>query len=80
MSDSQAQPKMKLFVVGESNPDPENWHRSGEIHIVFAVSTEEARELCGDLVGSSDPVTELDMAKISKPCLIASEDSTDRRW
>jgi hypothetical protein len=38
---------MKLYVVGESTPDPEKWSMWSEYALVIASSEEEARKLAG---------------------------------
>jgi hypothetical protein len=42
---------LRLFVVGESSGNPEEWSEWGSWSIVFAKSPEEAIAECGDLHG-----------------------------
>ena len=37
---------MKLFVVGNESPDPEEWSEWNEVAIVVAETAEEAKKLC----------------------------------
>jgi predicted regulator of Ras-like GTPase activity (Roadblock/LC7/MglB family) len=39
---------MKLFVVGSTSPNPEDWSCWSDIHIVVANSAEEALKLADD--------------------------------
>jgi hypothetical protein len=45
--------KLKLFVVGESSGNPENWSEWGDRAFVIASNEEEALLLVGDLCGPS---------------------------
>jgi hypothetical protein len=40
--------KLKLYIVGESSGNPEDWQDDGQWSLVFAESPEQARELAGD--------------------------------
>ena len=39
---------LKLFVVGESSGNPDDWHAFGGYSLVLAMSPEEATRLAGD--------------------------------
>lgn len=54
---------LKLFVVGERSPHPDDWSEFGGWSLVIAKSTEEALAIVGDL--GHGPATEVDMSKPS---------------
>lgn len=39
-------PNLKLYIIGETSPDPQEWRRDGS-SLVLAESPEQARELFG---------------------------------
>jgi hypothetical protein len=63
--------KLRLFVVGESSGDPDEWMAYGERAIVVAHDEEEARSL----VDFSNRVTEI---PFTKPVKLMSEHSPHR--
>lgn len=63
--------ELKLFVVGESSGDPENWSGFGSRVFVIASNAAEALALAGDLAAPC--VAEVDM---TKPSVLVHEDSS----
>jgi hypothetical protein len=59
--------KLKLFVVGESSSNPDDWDGYGTTAIVIAESKEQAKTLCPEL---SDTVTEI---PLDRPMVIHVE-------
>ena len=53
---------MKLFVVGESSPDPEKWSIWSEWSLVIAADEDQAKEMAG-AGGASQDVCEIPMDK-----------------
>jgi len=52
-----------LYVVGESNPDPESWLPWSEFSLVIARTPEEARELVGEIDDAPVAVISMDKSK-----------------
>ena len=57
---------MKIWVVGESSPDPETWSRWSEFSIVVAATKEEAKALAD--AHQTDAVTEIPMDRPLRLC------------
>lgn len=65
-------PELKLYVVGEGSSNPSDW-TDGSWCLVFADSTEQAKELAGDWPASPDiaevvPVEAGVILQNSPPC------------
>lgn len=67
----QVEVMMKLFVVGETSPDPKDWSIWSEFQIVIAGSPEQALEM----TGRTGDVTEVPM---NRPLIVAA--MTEPNW
>jgi hypothetical protein len=56
---------LKLFVLGESSPDPEEWSGCGTMAIVIAASKDEALSM----VDFTSTATEIAMDKTAILCI-----------
>lgn len=53
--------KLRLFVVGECSPNPDEWSEFGGWSLVLAERAEQAIEIVGEL--GHGPATEVDTSK-----------------
>lgn len=57
MTENEKKDKLKLFVVGESSSNPNDWSEWGDRALVMARTESEALQMAGDLCGG--PVAEV---------------------
>lgn len=62
------EPELKLYVVGESSGNPEDWPDNRNRYIVLARSIDEAKLFCDSLC--CGPVT---LIKACGPCVLSRE-------